>query len=116
MADLLDKIVKVVITRQTTVPSMKSFSGHCIVDMFDPAGITPVFDADHRVRIFGGPDEILEAGFPSTSYIYRAAVKQHSQSPHIGDIYVGIKLATDASWTDALAAIKNQKKHLLHSA
>jgi hypothetical protein len=104
--DLIEKIVKVNITRQTTVPSMKSFSGHLIVDMFNPAGISPAFDAEHRVRLFGSLDEVAEAGFPSTGFVYRAAAKQFSQSPHISEVYVGIKLATDASWTDALTAIK----------
>jgi hypothetical protein len=108
MADLIDKIVKVVITRQTSVPSMKSFSEHLVADMFDPSGITPVFDADHRVRLFSSPSEILEAGFTSDSFIYRAAEKQFSQSPHIGQIYVGLKMSSDASWADTLTAIMNQ--------
>jgi hypothetical protein len=108
MADFIDKIVEVVISRNTTAPSMKSFSEHLIVDMFDPAGIAPVFDADHRVRVFGSPEEVLSAGFPASSYVYRAFAKQFSQSPHISRAYVGIKLSSDASWADALAAIKNQ--------
>jgi hypothetical protein len=108
MADLLDKIVEVIVTRQTTVPSMKSFSGHLIVDAFDPTGITPVFDAAHRVCKFGSLDEIQAAGFPETSYVYRAAMKQYSQSPHIGTIYVGIKLSSDASWAETLGQIKQQ--------
>jgi hypothetical protein len=108
MADAIDRIVHVTITRQTRVPSMKSFSEHLVVDMFNPEGITPVFDAAHRVRIFGSSDEILAAGFAETSYVYRAARAQFSQSPHIGKIYVGIKLSTDASWTAALTAIRNQ--------
>jgi hypothetical protein len=105
--DLVEKIVKVNITRQTTVPSMKSFSGHLVADMFNPAGITPAFDAEHRVRLFGSLDEVAEAGFPTNGFVYRAAAKQFSQSPHISELYVGIKLASDASWTDALTAIKN---------
>jgi hypothetical protein len=108
MADLLDKIVEVIVTRQTTVPSMKSFSGHLVVDAFNPAEITPVFDAGHRIQKFGSLDEIAAAGFTEDSYVYRAAMKQFSQSPHIGTIYVGIKLNTDASWTDALSKIKQQ--------
>jgi hypothetical protein len=108
MADLIEKIVKVLIDRKTMVPTMKSFNEHLIVDKFDPEGITPVFDAAHRVRVFGDTEEILEAGFSSTSYVYRAAVKQYSQSPHIAQIHVGIKLNTDASWADTLTAIKNQ--------
>jgi hypothetical protein len=108
MADFLDKIVQVDITRETTVPSMASFNGHLIVDAFDPAGITPVFDADHRVRKFGSLDEIVAAGFPSTGFVYKSASKQYAQSNHIGDIYVGLKAAGDTDWTAALNAIKQQ--------
>jgi len=108
MADLLSKIVNVTITRQTTVPSMKSFNEHLIVDAFDPAGITPVFDAGHRIRVFGSPEEVLGAGFTSDSFIYRAVMKQFSQSPHIGRVWIGIKLPADPSWADALTAIKTQ--------
>jgi hypothetical protein len=92
MADQLDNIIKVVITRQTRAPSMKSFSEHLIVSDFSPVGVTPIFDPAHRVRIFGGLDEITAAGFPVDGYVYRAAAKQYSQSPHIGNIYVGWKI------------------------
>jgi hypothetical protein len=92
MADQLENIVKVTIARQTRVPSMKSFSEHLIVDMFNPVGITPIFDPAHRVRQFGSLDEIAGAGFPVDGYVYRAAAKQFSQSPHIGKIYVGLKM------------------------
>jgi hypothetical protein len=108
MAGELDEIVKVTITRQTSVPSMASFSERFIIDMFDPEGITPVFDADHRVHLFGSLTEILEAGFSSASWIYKNAEKQFSQSPHIGKIYVGIKLSSDTNWTNALTACLNQ--------
>jgi len=106
MADELEEIVKVNISRQTSVPSMKSFSERFIIDTFDPDGITPVFDAENRVNLFGSLTEILGAGFSSNSWIYRNAAKQFSQSPHIGNIYVGIKLP-DESWTDALTACLN---------
>jgi hypothetical protein len=92
MADQLDKIVQVVIERQTRVPSMKSFSEHMVAAEFSPVGITPVFDPDHRVRIFGSLDEIAAAGFPLNSFVYRAAEKQYSQSNHIGNMYVGWKI------------------------
>jgi len=108
MADFIDKIVEVVITRQTITPSMASFSEHLVVDAFDPSGITPVFNADHRVHKFGSLTEITEAGFATDSYVYRAASKQFSQNPHIGTIYVGLKANTDANWTAALSAIKAQ--------
>jgi hypothetical protein len=71
---------------------MRSFSEHLIVDMFNPVGITPIFDPAHRVRQFGSLDEIAGAGFPVSGYVYRTAAKQFSQSPHIGKIYVGLKM------------------------
>jgi hypothetical protein len=71
---------------------MKSFSEHLLVDSFNPVGIKPVFDLDHRVREFGSLDEIAEAGFPVKGYVYRAAAKQFSQSPHIGKVFVGWKV------------------------
>lgn len=77
--DAIENIVKVTITRQTTVPSMKSFSEHLLVDMFDTTGMTDGFDPDHRVKVYGGLSEIKAAGFPTTGYIYRAASKQFSQ-------------------------------------
>ncbi|GHV79126.1 hypothetical protein AGMMS49944_09170 [Spirochaetia bacterium] len=92
MADQLENIVKVTITRQTRVPSMKSFSEHLVVDGFSPVGINPIFDPAHLVRQFGSLDEIAGAGFPVDGYVYRAASKQFSQSPHIGKIYVGLKM------------------------
>jgi hypothetical protein len=71
---------------------MKSFSEHLVAAEFSPVGITPVFDPDHRVRVFGSLDEIAAAGFPANGFVYRAAAKQYSQSNHIGNLYVGWKI------------------------
>jgi hypothetical protein len=71
---------------------MKSFSEHLVAAEFSPVGITPVFDPDHRVRVFGSLDEIAAAGFPTDGFVYRAASKQYSQSNHIGNMYVGWKI------------------------
>jgi hypothetical protein len=92
MADQLDKIVQVVIERQTRVPSMKSFNEHLVAAEFNPVGITPIFDPEHRVRVFGSLDEIAAAGFQTNGFVYRAASKQYSQSNHIGNMYVGWKI------------------------
>jgi hypothetical protein len=92
MADQLDNIVQVTIERNTRVPSMKSFSELLVAAEFSPVGITPVFDPDHRVRVFGSLDEIAAAGFPIDGFIYRAASKQYAQSNHIGNMYVGWKI------------------------
>jgi hypothetical protein len=87
---------------------MKSFSEHLMADMFDTSALTDVFDTDHRVKSYGSLDEIQGAGFPADGYIYRAAGKQFSQSPHIGKVYVGYKTPSDTSWADALGSIKEQ--------
>jgi hypothetical protein len=71
---------------------MKSFSEHLAAAEFSPVGIAPIFDPEHRVRIFGSLDEIAAAGFPADSFVYRAAAKQYSQSNHIGNMYVGWKI------------------------
>jgi hypothetical protein len=104
----IENIVKVTITRQTTVPSMKSFSEHLLADMFDANGMADAFDTDRRVKAYGSLSEIKAAGFPANGYIYRAASQQFSQSPHIGKVYVGYKSPSDVSWADALDAIKEQ--------
>ena len=87
----IDEIVEVNISRQTSVASMASFSEHLIADQFNPVGIKPRFDKTHRVRIFGSAKEISEAGFSTDSWVYKAAARQFSQSPHIKTIYVGWK-------------------------
>lgn len=102
--DQIDKIVDVVITRQTSTPTMASFAEHLVVDAFDAEGITDRFDASHRVHSYGSLSELADAGFPTTGYVYRAAQAQYSQSPHIKTIYVGWK-DKEESWTEALNAI-----------
>ena len=87
----IDEIIEVNISRQTSVASMASFSEHLIADCFNPVGIKPKFDKTHRVRIFGSAAEVAEAGFDTDSWVYKAAERQFSQSPHIKQIYVGWK-------------------------
>ncbi|MDR2952561.1 MAG: DUF3383 domain-containing protein [Treponema sp.] len=105
MADLLPKIVDVVINRQTTVPSMKSFSEHLFVDSFDPAGTK--FETK-RVLVIGDPEELINAGLDYDSVPYKAAMKQFMQNPRIGQMYIGVKRPNDANWTAALSAIKKE--------
>jgi hypothetical protein len=100
--NLLDKVVKVTISRQTAVPSMASFSDHLIVDTRSQ-GITQ----SDRVQKYGGLDELVDMGFPSTSFAYRAAMKQLSQSPHIGEFFVGLR-ALDEDWDVALQEIQDE--------
>jgi len=103
MADLIEKIVEVIINRQTKIPSMKSFSELLFVDTFNPAGTT---FANKRVLVIGNPEELIKAGLTTTSVAYKAALKHFSQKPHIGKLYIGCKYLTDTSWTNALSAIK----------
>lgn len=93
----IDEIVEVNISRQTSVASMASFSEHLIVDQFNPVGISPKFNKEHRVRIFGSASEVAEAGFSTDSWVYKAAARQFSQSPHIKQIYVGWKAPSGLS-------------------
>lgn len=102
--DQIDKIVEVVITRQTSTPTMASFAEHLVVDAFDASGVSDAFDASHRVHSYGSLTELADAGFDVNGYVYRAAQKQYSQSPHIKTIYVGWKDKQE-TWTEALNAI-----------
>ncbi len=101
MADLLDTVVKVTIIRQTSVPSMASFSDHLIVD----TRVEAITQAG-RIQKYGSLEELVAAGFPKTSFAYLAAQKQLSQSPHIANFYVGLRTSTTEDWDDALEAIK----------
>ncbi len=99
--DQIDKIVQVQITRMTSVPSMASFSDVLAVAEFTSAN----FDEDNRVKKYGSLQELVDDGFATTSYPYRAFSKILSQSPHIGTMYVGWKDDAE-TWTEALTAIK----------
>jgi hypothetical protein len=102
MADFLDKVVKVTITRQTSVPSMASFNDHLIVDTIED-GITQT----DRAAKYGSLTELADAGFLPSSFAYRAAQKQFAQSPHIGEFYVGLR-EPDEDWDVALQAIQDE--------
>jgi hypothetical protein len=101
--DLLDTVVKVTITRQTSVPSMASFSDHLIAD----TKVAAITQGD-RVQKYGALSELVNAGFPVTSHAYRAAQKQLSQSPHIGNFYVGLRESVSEAWDVALQAMKDE--------
>jgi hypothetical protein len=102
MADFLEKVVKVTITRQTSVPSMASFSDHLIMDT-RTEGVTQA----GRVQKYSGASELIDAGFTNASFAYRAAQKQLSQSPHIGDFYVGLRTSEEV-WDTALQAVQDE--------
>jgi hypothetical protein len=106
MADLLNRIVDVVINRQTKISSMKSFNGLLFVDDFDVTGTA--FDAAHRVKEIGDPEELITMGLDQGSVPYRAAEKVFSQNPHINRMFIGVKLPTDPSWGAALSEIRKR--------
>jgi len=104
---LIDTIVQVTITRQTTVAKAASFNGLLIAEEFTKASITPSFD--ERVRPYTSLPDLATAGFLTTSAVYLAAQALFSQNPNAGTIYVGRKLSgADGSetWTQAMDAIK----------
>jgi hypothetical protein len=103
MVDLLEKVVKVTITRQTTVPAMASFSDHLIMDT-RTGGITQ----DGRIKKYGDLSGLIDAGFATTSFTYKAAQKQLSQSPHIGEFYIGLRASDAETWDTALQAVQDE--------
>lgn len=111
MANDIDRIVKLAITRQTTTPTMASFNGILIAAEFLANSATPVFDASERVRQYGSLEEISLAGFDSDGFVYIAASKIFSQNPAVDRIYVGRKKTGDdgaEDWDDALAAMLSE--------
>lgn len=104
---LIDTIVQVTITRQTTVAKVASFNGLLIAEEFLKASITPSFD--ERVRPYTSLTDIATAGFATSSAVYLAAQALFSQNPNAGTIYVGRKLTGidgTETWTEAMDAIK----------
>jgi len=74
-------------------------------------GITQVYTPHTRIEFYSSASSLLTAGggvFASSDPEYLAAVKVFSQSPAPSQIAVGSKRSGDASWSDALAAIKLQ--------
>ena len=106
MADLIDEIIQISITRQTLVASIPNFGDAMVVKEFATDLTTPAFT--ERVRIYGSLQEILDEGIPASNTIYLAAQALFSQNPNPGRIYVGRK-KPDAelieTWTEALTAI-----------
>ena len=105
----LDDIVNVTITRNTTVPSVQSFSDILIAGEFLASSITPAFGANERVRSYASLPDMATAGFSTTGAVYLGAQAVLSQNPKVSKIYVGRKLTGadgTETWTEALSAIK----------
>lgn len=108
MADFLDRIVKVSITRQTVTPSMASFSGVLIAAEFLKA-VSPVAWTDaERVRSYPNLAAVAADGFGTSTYVYKAAERIFAQNPRISRVYVGRKkTGADGTedWATALTAM-----------
>lgn len=109
MAEIINEIVQITITRQTAFAKIPGFNGIIIVDEFDSASITPAFT--ERVREYTSLTGITDAGFATSSAVYLAASALFSQNPNVGSIFVGRKETVadggPETWTVALTAIKN---------
>lgn len=104
----LDDIVKVTITRQTTIPAVASFSDILIAAEFLAADITPAFSATERVRFYSSLEEIATAGYSQTGPVYLGAAAIFAQNPKVSQIAVGRKLTGgdgSETWTEALTNI-----------
>lgn len=107
MSDL-DRIVDVVISKQTAVPSVASFQDIIIAAEFLASSTTPVFSASERVRSYASIDEIEAAGFGEATFVYKAAAAAFMQNPRPAKLYVGRKLTGadgTETWTAALGEI-----------
>jgi len=107
MSDL-DRIIDVTITRQTSTPSMASFSDMLIAAEFLKGSTTPVFGDTERVREYGSMSEITAAGFATNSFVYKAAQAAFSQNPRPKKVMIGRKktgIDGTEDWDAALAAM-----------
>lgn len=105
MADI-DRIVQLNITRQTTVPSIASFSDILLVAPFLKASGDPSFD--ERVSSFGTLAEV-SARFGTDHIVYKMAAKVFQQNPSVNKIWIGRKKTGDdgsETWAEALTEIK----------
>lgn len=105
MSDL-DRVVSVVITRQTTVPTMESFDNILIVDEFLMASVTPALSL--RTREYSSLAALVAAGFADSSFVYKAAARIFGQNPSITKVVVGRKktgVDGTETWAAALSAI-----------
>lgn len=104
----LNDIVNVTITRNTTVPSVQSFSDILIAGEFLASSIAPTFGSDERVREYSSLAELSSAGFSTTGSVYLGAQAVFGQNPKVSKVYVGRKLTGgdgSETWTQALDAI-----------
>lgn len=99
----LDRIVSVTISRDTQTVSRAGFGIPAIISEFSTAKTNTVFD---RHRFYASIQEETDDGWLSTDREYKASQIIFSQNPKVERLMIGRKDTGDASWTDALAAIK----------
>lgn len=82
MADALDTIVNVTVTRETRTPSQRGFGIPMIVAYHE------AWTSD-RVRSYSSTPEMLDDGFTSTEWVYNMALAIESQEPSPSEWRVG---------------------------
>lgn len=91
MADALDTIVNVTITRETRTPSQRGFGVPMIV------GYHEAWTSD-RVRSYADAEEMLDDGFDTDDYLYAMVAAMKAQTPSPSEIRIG-RCATAFSQT-----------------
>lgn len=103
MAENLDSIITVSITRETSVVTKANFGQIGIIAEFETDKTNTTFD---RYRTYNSLSEMTDDGWLVTDEVYLAASKIFSQDPNPSIVVVGRKDQDDASWAAALTAIQ----------
>jgi hypothetical protein len=104
MSDL-DRIVEVVISRQTQAVSQTGFGVPLISDEFATSKTTPAFS---RYRTYTSLEEMISEGWVTGDAIYQKAAKILAQNPKVSKFAVGRRDSGDADWATALGAIQTE--------
>jgi hypothetical protein len=106
MADVT-KIVQVAITRETNFPSSDSFGIGAIIAEFIPGNLnTPMQGANGRYKKYVSLNTMVQDGWTESDPIYQAGAAYFGESPRPSNFIVGLRLATDADWDEALDAVQ----------
>lgn len=103
MAENLDSIITVSITRETAAVATANFGQIGIIAEFETDKTLVTFD---RYRLYSSLTEMTDDSWLTTDEVYVAASKIFSQNPKTPTIMVGRKDQDDASWAAALTAIQ----------
>lgn len=94
----LSDFVNLSITRSSVSVTQQGFGTLMVVGENERTGL--------RTAAYSSAAEMLTAGYLETDEEYLLAVSAFAQNPSVTSIKVGEKVAGDASWTAAIAAIK----------